>query len=83
MAMRGMAMRHPWQLVGTKQIQDGCRDPYELPDVFIFTLHHVRNISFVCTLMLWHKRNSMEPFIIVSDYVHVTKIQNGRHFNQQ
>ena len=59
------------QLVGSRQIQDGCRDPDELQNVFIFTLHHVRNIIYVCTLVLWHKKNSVEPFIIVSDYVHV------------
>ena len=25
----------------------------------------------------------MEPFIIMSDYVHVTKIENGSRFHQQ
>ena len=38
---------------------------------------------FVYTRMLWHMWNSKEPFIIVSDYVYVTKIQNGRHIYQQ
>ena len=40
------------QLVGTKIIQDGCRDPDKLQNVFIFTLHHARNIIYVCTCML-------------------------------
>ena len=40
------------QLVGTTKIQDGCRDPGILQNVFIFTLHHARNISFVYTRML-------------------------------
>ena len=42
-------MRHPsifGQLVGTRKIQDGCRDPGKFQNVFIFTLHHVRNIIF-------------------------------------
>ena len=34
------------QLVGTKKIQDGCRDPGKLQDVFIFALHEARNIIF-------------------------------------
>ena len=25
----------------------------------------------------------MEPFLMMSDYIHVTKIQNGRHFSPQ
>ena len=32
------------QLVRTTKIQDGCRDPGKLQNVFIFTLHHARNI---------------------------------------
>ena len=40
------------QLVGTTKIQDGCRDPDRLQNVFIFKLHHARNIIFVCTRML-------------------------------
>ena len=40
------------QLVGTTKIQDGCRDPGILQNVFIFTLHHDRNIILVCTRML-------------------------------
>ena len=71
------------QLVGTTKIQDGWRDPGKLQNVLIFTLHHARNILFICTRMLRGTRNSMEPFIIMSDYVHMTKIQNGRHFHQQ
>ena len=75
------------QLVGTTKIQDGCRDPGKLQNVFIF-IHHARNIIFLCTMpksmrMLWRMGNSMEPCIIMSDYVHVIKIQNGRHFHQQ
>ena len=71
------------QLVGTTKIQDGCRDPGKLQNVFIFTLHHARNIIFICTRMLWVTRNSMEPFLIMSDNVRVTKIQHGRHFHQR
>ena len=48
------------QLVGTTKIQDGCRDPDKVQNVFIFTLHHARNITFVCTRMLWGTRNSMD-----------------------
>ena len=33
------------QLVGTRKIQDGCRDHGKLQNVFIFTLHHARNIT--------------------------------------
>ena len=40
------------QLVGTTKIQDGCRDPRKLQNVFIFTLHHARNIIFVYTRKL-------------------------------
>ena len=40
------------QLVGTTKIQDGCRDHGKLQNVFIVTLHHARNIMFVCTRML-------------------------------
>ena len=40
------------QLVGTTKIQDGCRDPSKLQNVFICTLHHAKNIIFVCTRML-------------------------------
>ena len=57
------------QLVGTTKIQDGCRDPGQLQIVFMFTIHHARNIIFVYTRMLWGTKNSMEPFIIMSDYV--------------
>ena len=32
------------QLVGTTKIQDGCRDPGKLRNVFIFILRHARNI---------------------------------------
>ena len=59
------------QLVGTTKIQDGCRDLDKLQNMFIFTLHHARNIIFVCTRILWRMGNSMEPFIIMSDYVPV------------
>jgi len=34
------------QLVGTRKIQDGCRDPGKLQNVFNFTLHHDMNIIF-------------------------------------
>ena len=40
------------QLVGTTNIQDGCRDPGKLQNVFIFTLHHAKNIFLVCTRVL-------------------------------
>ena len=40
------------QLVGTTKIQDGSRDPGKLQNVFIFTLHHARNIIILCTRML-------------------------------
>ena len=32
----------------------------------IFTLHRAMNIICVCTCMLWHMGNAMEPFIIVN-----------------
>ena len=40
------------QLVGTTTIQDACRDPGKLQNVFIFALYHARNIHFVCIRML-------------------------------
>ena len=40
------------QLVGTTKVQDGCRNPGTLQNVFIFTLHHARNIICVRTRML-------------------------------
>jgi len=40
------------QLVGTTKIQDGCCDTDILQNVFIFTLHHVRNIIVLCTRIL-------------------------------
>ena len=40
------------QLGGTMKIQDGCRDPGKLQNVFIVTLHHARNIIVVRTRML-------------------------------
>ena len=36
------------QLVGTTNIYDSCRDPGKLQNVFFFTLHHARNIIFLC-----------------------------------
>ena len=33
-------------------MQDGCRDPGKLQNVFIFTLHQARNIFFMYTLAL-------------------------------
>ena len=68
------------QLVGTRKIQDGCHDPGKLQKVFIFTLLHAGDIMLVSTRKLWRMKTVMEPFII---YVHVTIIQNGRHFYQQ
>ena len=60
------------------QIQDGGRDPGTLNNVLLFTtLQHAINI------MLWRIRKAMEPFLLMSDYVHVTKFQNGRHFHKQ
>ena len=47
------------------------------------SLHYfMLGIFWVYTRMLWGRRNSMEPFIIMSDYVHVTNLQNGHHFHQ-
>ena len=40
------------QLVGITKKQDGCRDPGKLQNVFIFTVHYARNITFVYTRML-------------------------------
>ena len=62
------------QLVGTRNIPDGCRDPGKLQNVFIFTVLYVMNIIVVCTCMVWYMKNSMEPFIIVSDNFNVTTI---------
>ena len=47
------------------------------------SLHYIMLRTYFCTRSLGHMGNSMEPFIILSDYVHMTKIQNGRHFHQQ
>ena len=52
------------QLVGTKQIQNGCRDPGKVQSLFIFILKHAINIILISTRMLWIMRNSMEPFLI-------------------
>ena len=71
------------QLVGTTKIQDGCRDPGKLQNVFIFTLHHSMYILFFMYQHALMYEELKEPFIIMSDYVHVTKIQNGHHFHQQ
>ena len=68
------------QLVGTRQIQDG--DPGKLQNVIIFILQHANNIILVSTRILWRMRNSMKPFLIMSNYVHVPKNLNGRHFCQ-
>ena len=40
------------QLVGITKIQDGCHDPGKFQNVFIFTLHHARNIICVYARML-------------------------------
>jgi len=68
------------QLVGTRQIQDG--QPGKLQNEFIFPLQHAINILLVSTRILWRMRNTIEPFLIISNYVHIIKIQNGRHFRQ-
>ena len=54
-----LAMRHPWATRGTRQMRDGCHDPCELQNVFIFALQHARDIHFVFTRMLWLMMNSM------------------------
>jgi len=33
--------------------------------------------------MFWRMTNSMEPFLMMSDYTHVTRIQNGHNFHTQ
>ena len=42
--------------------------------VFIFTLQHAINKILVSNRMRWRMKNSMELYLIMSDYVQVTQI---------
>jgi len=70
------------QLMGTRQIQDGCSDPIKLQNVFIFAIQYYQHHFGIYTHALAYEE-LMEPFLIMSDYVHVTEIQHGRHIYQQ
>ena len=71
------------QLVGTKLIQNDCRDAGKLNNICTTLQHGTRDTIVMSTRMRLRMRNSMESFIMMFDYVLVTLFKNGRYFNHK